>query len=171
MAQVPSQSLPRPLTSNTKTWWERRPDADVQLWGTGSDYYMRLLAGGSLELRAQAAIGIQTNAPNSVWFNVNVTGGSTPTEAFHVFDQYTNRVNFKVKSNGKTMIGEKTLTGGNYTGAMLTVDVTIANKETVVTMQNWSDFVFDKGYRFPSLSDVEKYYQRHGHLENIPSGD
>lgn len=34
---------------------------------------------------------------------------------------------------------------------------------------DWSDFVFDEGYELPTLREVEKHIQDHGHLKDIPS--
>ncbi len=39
----------------------------------------------------------------------------------------------------------------------------------VVVENNWADYVFDKKYKLPSLSEVEKYIEEHKHLPNIPS--
>ncbi len=39
----------------------------------------------------------------------------------------------------------------------------------VVVETGWADYVFDEGYKLPSLSDVEKFIQKNKHLPNIPS--
>jgi hypothetical protein len=44
---------------------------------------------------------------------------------------------------------------------------------TYVTQENgtgdWSDFVFEKGYKLPALSDIEAYISANKHLPDIPS--
>ncbi len=39
----------------------------------------------------------------------------------------------------------------------------------VVVENNWADYVFEKAYKLPSLSEVEKFIQLNKHLPNIPS--
>jgi len=51
----------------------------------------------------------------------------------------------------------------------LDVNGTIHSKEVKVDMDGWSDFVFKKEYKLPTLEEVEKHILEKGHLENIPS--
>ncbi|MDY0989672.1 hypothetical protein SOM12_19725 [Flavobacterium sp. CFBP9031] len=51
----------------------------------------------------------------------------------------------------------------------LDVNGTIHSKEVKVDMTDWSDFVFKKEYKLPTLEEVEKHIAEKGHLENIPS--
>lgn len=53
----------------------------------------------------------------------------------------------------------------------LAVNGTIHSKEVKVDMQGWSDFVFKKEYKLPTLEEVEKHIAANGHLQNIPSED
>ena len=46
----------------------------------------------------------------------------------------------------------------------LDVNGTIHSKEVKVDMTGWSDFVFQKGYKLPSLVQVEKHITEKGHL-------
>jgi hypothetical protein len=41
--------------------------------------------------------------------------------------------------------------------------------ERVKVYTTWADFVFDKSYDLPSLTDVEKHIKENGHLKDIPS--
>ena len=52
-----------------------------------------------------------------------------------------------------------------------TLDVkgTIHSQEVKVDMLDWSDFVFKKEYKLPTLEEVENHIIQKGHLENIPS--
>ncbi|MBP1221745.1 hypothetical protein [Flavobacterium sp. 1355] len=51
----------------------------------------------------------------------------------------------------------------------LDVNGTIHSKEVKVDMSGWSDFVFKKDYKLPTLEEVEKHIKEKGHLENIPN--
>ncbi len=67
--------------------------------------------------------------------------------------------------NGRVGIG--TSNPGEYT---LAVNGPIRVKEVVVE-SGWSDFVFDDGYKLPSIDEVEDFISTHGHLPDIPSAD
>ena len=45
----------------------------------------------------------------------------------------------------------------------------MAAKDVIVTNIGWSDYVFQPGYRLPSLSEVNAYIQQNHHLPDIPS--
>ena len=51
----------------------------------------------------------------------------------------------------------------------LEVAGTIRSKEVKIEATGWSDFVFDKNYDLPKLSDVEKHINEKQHLPGIPS--
>jgi hypothetical protein len=42
-------------------------------------------------------------------------------------------------------------------------------REVKVSLDNWSDYVFEPGYNLRKLSDVEDFILIHGHLPDIPS--
>lgn len=54
------------------------------------------------------------------------------------------------------------------TNFQLSVDGDIRAKEVIVE-SGWSDFVFEKDYYLPTLSEVEDYINQNGHLKDIPS--
>lgn len=41
--------------------------------------------------------------------------------------------------------------------------------DEVVVESTWADFVFEQGYKLPTLKEVESYILKHGHLSEIPS--
>ena len=45
----------------------------------------------------------------------------------------------------------------------------VKTKEIVVTLEGWSDYVFDSGYRLMPLGELERYVNANKHLPNIPS--
>lgn len=67
--------------------------------------------------------------------------------------------------------GTLTVTGlariGN--GFYCSYDGQVRAKSLKVTLDGWSDFVFDDNYRLPSLKEVEQYISQHRHLPDIPS--
>ena len=65
---------------------------------------------------------------------------------------------------GKMGIG--TITTGNH---RLAVEGSIGAREIKVEASGWSDFVFEKEYDLPTLTEVEQHIKEKGHLENIPS--
>lgn len=79
-------------------------------------------------------------------------------------------VTFKIESDGKTQIGTLSQnTSPIHSDASLTVNGKIVAKSCYITMNNWSDYVFNSDYELPELSDVEAYYKKHKHLQDIPS--
>lgn len=51
----------------------------------------------------------------------------------------------------------------------LEVNGTIRSKEVKIEATGWSDFVFDKDYKLPSLTEVENHIKEHKHLPDVPS--
>ncbi|MBS1646511.1 MAG: hypothetical protein JST67_04155, partial [Bacteroidetes bacterium] len=89
--------------------------------------------------------------------------------AIKIQDANNNPV-FSVESNGKTHIGGSTqLVSGPHGNAALTVAGKAVFQSAYVTMQNWSDFVFDKNYSLMPLQEVERFYKKEHHLPNVPT--
>lgn len=70
-----------------------------------------------------------------------------------------------ISQTGRIGIG----TGNLEPQSLLSVNGTITAKEIKVTMNGWSDFVFDKEYKLPSLDHVESYIKENKHLPDVPS--
>jgi hypothetical protein len=45
----------------------------------------------------------------------------------------------------------------------------IKSKKVKVTVSDWPDYVFEKKYPLPSLSDIEQFIQKNNHLPEVPS--
>ncbi|MBC7862571.1 MAG: hypothetical protein IAF38_06310, partial [Bacteroidia bacterium] len=73
---------------------------------------------------------------------------SVPTNAFKIFDFYSQKVNFEIKSNG-------------YVWA----------RRFEVTMNNFPDYVFNTSYKKKTLYEVETFINVNGHLENMPTAE
>jgi len=56
----------------------------------------------------------------------------------------------------------------NFGAYKLEVNGSVRSKEIVVET-GWADYVFDKNYKLPLLSTVEKFIRDNNHLPNIPS--
>ncbi|WDF61879.1 hypothetical protein PQ462_10925 [Flavobacterium sp. KACC 22758] len=69
----------------------------------------------------------------------------------------------RILGNGNVGIGKMNPTN------KLDVNGTIHSKEVKVDMTGWSDFVFKKEYKLPTLEEVEKHITEKGHLVNIPN--
>ncbi|MBI1923613.1 hypothetical protein HYR99_05130, partial [Candidatus Poribacteria bacterium] len=63
-------------------------------------------------------------------------------------------------------VGIGTKSPGSY---KLAVEGKIGAREVVVTLDNWSDFVFEKDYRLMPLHEVEQHIQQNQRLPDIPS--
>ncbi|WP_303315355.1 hypothetical protein Q4Q34_15445 [Flavivirga abyssicola] len=54
---------------------------------------------------------------------------------------------------------------------ILSVEGKIITQEIKVTLDEWSDFVFENNYNLPTLREVEQYIKNKGHLKGIPSAE
>jgi len=53
--------------------------------------------------------------------------------------------------------------------SLLAVNGVITSKEVQVTIEGWSDFVFNKDYELKDLAEVESFIEENNHLPDIPS--
>jgi len=72
-----------------------------------------------------------------------------------------------IAPGGKVSIGG--VNEGPHSDYLLGVKGKILAKEVLVTLDHWSDFVFDRDYRLRPLSEVEAHIRAHGHLPDVPS--
>ncbi|WP_422079419.1 hypothetical protein [Ulvibacterium sp.] len=67
---------------------------------------------------------------------------------------------------GNVGIGTSTIPNGYR----LAVDGKVISEEVKVQLSgDWPDYVFSEDYTLPTLEEVQKHIQEHGHLPNIPS--
>lgn len=69
-------------------------------------------------------------------------------------------------TNGSVGIG--TTNPGNF---KLAVEGTIGAREIKVSLDSWSDFVFESDYRLKELEEVEEFINNNNRLPDIPSGN
>jgi hypothetical protein len=86
--------------------------------------------------------------------------GSTPGQPIFLSTNYG--ATMTIANNNNVGIGTTNPTH------KLSVNGTIQSKEVIVE-SGWADYVFDKDYKLPSLTEVEKFIEQHKHLPNIPS--
>ncbi|WPQ65998.1 hypothetical protein SIO70_14140 [Chitinophaga sancti] len=70
----------------------------------------------------------------------------------------------RLDKNGNLLIG--TTITGNF---KLAVAGTIGAKKLQITQSGWADYVFNPGYKLPSLAEVEAHIQANHRLPEIPS--
>jgi hypothetical protein len=86
-------------------------------------------------------------------------------------DSWSDAGNGNIKrASGKVWIGDDSPNfAGNYALYVKTGILTEKLKVGVKDTGNWSDFVFEKNYKLPKLSEVEKFVKEQKHLPSIPS--
>ncbi len=72
---------------------------------------------------------------------------------------------FLIKNSGGVGIGVESIPDG----VKLAVNGKLNAKEIEVTLDGWSDFVFDDDYKLKSLYEVEKFILNNRHLPDVPS--
>jgi len=84
-----------------------------------------------------------------------------------------------VVQNGSALIEGNIVTGANigigtsnFTDGADTYRLSVKGKvraEEVKVYNTWADYVFHPNYALPSLTEVENYIAKNGHLKNVPS--
>jgi hypothetical protein len=59
----------------------------------------------------------------------------------------------------------------NPNGFKLAVNGNVHAKQVNVDLTNWADYVFDKAYHLPSLTEIKTYIDQNHHLPEIPSAE
>ena len=104
-----------------------------------------------------------TNAANSYYLRMRDIGsGESAPDVFIV------------KGNRNIGIGTSSPTqrldvSGNIKADGAYINGIVYTNEVKVEATKWSDFVFDKDYKLPTLQEVENHINEHKHLPDIPS--
>lgn len=116
----------------------------------------------------------------SYWTNWKLAGTTTSAlvKSFAIEHLFYNTLNSSINFYRGTSITGGYITIGVDQGKedfkfkrnLLEVNGKIRTKEVVIETVNWwSDFVFDKNYKLPSLAEVESHIKEHKHLPDVPS--
>jgi hypothetical protein len=153
-----------------------------------------------LNLKTNGRVGIGTESPNATLeinqttnakLRLNTTSGDKGIE----FSQGGNRqyeinananslnigvqtggnfkVPFRIHNSGQVIINDGIpIPASTYQNAELCVNGTGAFREVVVLPNNeWPDYVFEKEYQLPDLSELEQYIIKNKHLPGVPKAD
>ena len=145
-------------------------------------------AGGS-DWRTQLAFSTE----NNFYYRQSTNNGGTAWTAWNKIYHSGNLNNNNIDLNANHIIAKELILNNNQTNILLSatgnsyidsgnvgigttnpknkLDVkgVIHSQEVKVDMEGWSDFVFTKDYKLPTLTEVENHINKNGHLENIPS--
>ena len=100
------------------------------------------------------------NSPMRVGGSLKVDGGLSVSGVFSV----NNNINFN--ANGGAYFSDFVAIGNGF---YCNTNGSLKVKDLRVTLTDWSDFVFDDGYRLMPLGEVERYIDANRHLPDIPS--
>ncbi|WEA00669.1 hypothetical protein [Mucilaginibacter sp. SJ] len=154
--------------TDTRTWWERDPTADVQSWGSAATTYLTIKQGN---------LGLGTITPAA---KLDVTVGSS---------SFTNNIRFGDANPGYLAAGTAGIFMSNNAGSpvftvlhtgnvgigqtnpqnKLDVNGSIHSKSVLIDLNGWSDYVFKKDYPLRPLSEVKAYIDLNEHLPEVPS--
>lgn len=92
-----------------------------------------------------------------------VAGASIQYDDAMVINQYGN------VGIGVTNPQHKLSVNGSIYASEIKVTTNVTANEFKVNDREWSDFIFDKDYKLPSLDHVESYIKENKHLPDVPS--
>ncbi len=129
----------------------------------------------NLNAKAQSFIGMEDRNYKSRWRYYANTGGSSELLYYDKSQKFI----YSLKEDGNsvflTLPNEKsfvTIGTSSFDDNGDTYHLTVNGKmraHAVKVYTDWADFVFEEDYKLPTLLEVEKYIQTHGHLKDIPS--
>ncbi|MDB5123553.1 MAG: hypothetical protein JWP94_1682 [Mucilaginibacter sp.] len=126
------------------------PGANLDIQGTGT-VLERILSFGSIAT-------LQLRNSSQTW---SVTNQGT----LSVFDETAGLARISVLS-GTGNVGIGTTTPGTY---KLAVNGNVHAQQVSVDLTGWGDYVFDRDYTLPSLTQIKTYIDQNHHLPDIPS--
>lgn len=158
------------------------PSEKLDIYG-GSARISRSTAPFNGNFDAIKALWLQGQGINEMAIGYSSTGGGAAAIGFNRGGGYDTEIKFytnplssaathsmvermRITQAGNVGIG--TTNPGTY---KLAVEGTIGARKIKVAQSTWADFVFDNDYCLPSLSELEKYIDKHRHLPGIPTAE
>ena len=128
----------------------------------GGDMVLGTNAGAAMILTPTGGGGVILNPTNAGNVILSPSGGGD------IIMNTSSGGNINMNPNGQVAIGVGVAAASGY---KLTVSGKVLCEELKVKLRStgWSDYVFAKDYKLPSLAEVEKFIQQHKHLPNIPT--
>ena len=127
---------------------------------------------------------IPVGAPVAWWMSYRKDGYFSGAPGALTLEFYTDRKGggyfapLSFKANGDVvMVSPKNAQTGNVgigtisPSEKLSVNGNIRAREIKVETNNWPDYVFKPEYRLLSLSEIEKFINKNGHLPDVPKAD
>ena len=156
---------------------------DQTLGAATSDSKLLLRIAGKTTNTFMQNLWLRRDAAGSDWFTARLHDGlsvdssyltpGTNTRTWWERDPYHNiqswgnaNQTYMTLKAGKLGIGTTNMPGNHK----LYVDGSAVMEEVKVALsENWADFVFEKDYPLPTLTEVEAHIKENGHLKDIPS--
>ncbi|MXV50392.1 hypothetical protein GS399_05355 [Pedobacter sp. HMF7647] len=184
---------------DTRTWWERDPNHDIQSWGNAANTYLTLKGGnlglGTADPQSMFTLrkygsGISMSPGLNPYFgsfglNREVNTGQIFNPAGNAFQinnggpdkdlhiQVFNGSGALVNGDALVISGSTANIGIGTTSPSerLSVNGKIRAREIRVEAAPWPDYVFEQDRKLPSLSDLEQFIRLNKHLPSVPSAD
>lgn len=143
-----------------------------QVWSVQTNYFHPISSQLSKYIntyvRTQLGPGNTIGTYYSMFLEAPFGPGST-SQIGNYYGIYQESADAKNYFNGKVWIGGLP-TGTSTNGdAKLAVNGNIYCSRLKVTSTGWADYVFEKGYKLPTLAEVESFIKSNGHLPGVAS--
>ena len=140
------------------------PEAKLQINDEGTSDVTTLQLNNRMKFRGDGVFTWGNTADHGLlsWEASKTIVGAQSTKDLSLFANGTEKM--IIKTNGNVGVG--TTTTGSH---KLAVEGSIGAREIKVEGSGWSDFVFEKEYKLPTLKEVENHIKEKGHLKDIPS--
>ena len=157
-------------TPSSSTWYSTTGFSLMPNGGSGNVGIGTQTPANKLSVQtANAQWGIMhTNGTVSVGTYVGSNGGWLATQSNSPLYFCTGLLNTNGSAQMTLLVNGNVGIGTINPAYKLSVNGTIQSKEVRVET-GWADYVFDKAYKLPSLTEVEKYIKDNKHLQNIPA--
>lgn len=137
--------------NTVKSILARLPEGGITYLGVKS-YWTSWISAGTTTSALVKSFAIEHRFYNNLNSSINFYRGPSTTGGYITIGVDQGKEDFKFKRN------------------LLEVNGKIRTKEVVIETVNWwSDFVFDKNYKLPSLAEVESHIKEYKHLPDVPS--